>query len=169
MAAAVPPRVDRGTADVRDNGRMSSEDPTTRTQDPAAVERALRAGLEDFELSDEDRALLDRGDDALDADVAAGPLPVVAVVGRPNVGKSTLVNRIIGRREAVVEDVPGVTRDRVAYDAEWVGHRFTLVDTGGWETSVSGLAAMVARQAEYAAQTADVILFVVDATVGITD
>ena len=96
-------------------------------------------------------------------------LPVVAVVGRPNVGKSSLVNRIIGRREAVVEDVPGVTRDRVAYDAEWQNHRFTLVDTGGWETSVSGLAAMVARQAEYAAQTADVILFVVDATVGITD
>ncbi|GAA1989614.1 ribosome biogenesis GTPase Der [Nocardiopsis rhodophaea] len=95
--------------------------------------------------------------------------PVVAVVGRPNVGKSSLVNRIIGRREAVVEDVPGVTRDRVAYDASWQSAEFTLVDTGGWETSVSGLAATVARQAEYAAQTADVILFVVDATVGITD
>ncbi|KOX12394.1 ribosome biogenesis GTPase Der [Nocardiopsis sp. NRRL B-16309] len=102
-------------------------------------------------------------------DGAAPPLPVVAVVGRPNVGKSSLVNRIIGRREAVVEDVPGVTRDRVAYDAEWQNAKFTLVDTGGWETSVTGLAAMVARQAEYAAQTADVILFVVDATVGITD
>lgn len=97
------------------------------------------------------------------------PVPVVAVVGRPNVGKSSLVNRIIGRREAVVEDVPGVTRDRVAYDAEWQDIHFTLVDTGGWETSVSGLAAMVARQAEYAAQTADVVMFVVDATVGITD
>ncbi|WP_017591291.1 ribosome biogenesis GTPase Der [Nocardiopsis potens] len=95
--------------------------------------------------------------------------PVVAVVGRPNVGKSSLVNRIIGRREAVVEDVPGVTRDRVAYDASWQGRAFTLVDTGGWETGAEGLAAMVARQAEYAAQTADVILFVVDATVGITD
>ncbi len=111
---------------------MSIEDPTTQTEDPAAVERALRAGLEDFDLSDEDRALLERGDDALDAEAERGPLPVVAVVGRPNVGKSTLVNRIIGRREAVVEDVPGVTRDRVAYDAEWVGHQFTLVDTGGW-------------------------------------
>ncbi|GAB7099358.1 ribosome biogenesis GTPase Der [Thermobifida fusca] len=95
--------------------------------------------------------------------------PVVAVVGRPNVGKSSLVNRIIGRREAVVEDVPGVTRDRVAYDANWQGREFTLVDTGGWETNAKGLAAMVARQAEYAAETADVILFVVDATVGITD
>lgn len=97
------------------------------------------------------------------------PAPVVAVVGRPNVGKSSLVNRIIRRREAVVEDVPGVTRDRVAYDAEWQDIPFTLVDTGGWVTSVSGLAASVARQAEYAAQTADVVLFVVDATVGITD
>ncbi|MFC4565597.1 ribosome biogenesis GTPase Der [Nocardiopsis mangrovi] len=104
---------------------------------------------------------------AADTDIAVKP--VVAVVGRPNVGKSSLVNRIIGRREAVVEDVPGVTRDRVAYDASWQDREFTLVDTGGWETSVSGLAAMVARQAEYAAQTADVILFVVDATVGITD
>ncbi|WP_046471176.1 ribosome biogenesis GTPase Der [Allosalinactinospora lopnorensis] len=95
--------------------------------------------------------------------------PVVAVVGRPNVGKSSLVNRIIGRRQAVVEDVPGVTRDRVAYDASWREREFTLVDTGGWDINVSGLAAMVARQAEYAAQTADVVLFVVDATVGITD
>ncbi|ASU86191.1 ribosome biogenesis GTPase Der [Nocardiopsis gilva YIM 90087] len=104
-----------------------------------------------------------------EAAAEAAVKPVVAVVGRPNVGKSSLVNRIIGRREAVVEDVPGVTRDRVAYDASWQAAEFTLVDTGGWETSVSGLAAMVARQAEYAAQTADVILFVVDATVGITD
>ncbi|WP_017587195.1 ribosome biogenesis GTPase Der [Nocardiopsis ganjiahuensis] len=115
--------------------------------------------MSEFDVSDVGTA--PEGEDAA--------LPVVAVVGRPNVGKSSLVNRIIGRREAVVEDVPGVTRDRVAYDAEWQNHRFTLVDTGGWETSVSGLAAMVARQAEYAAQTADVILFVVDATVGITD
>ncbi|RNL86540.1 ribosome biogenesis GTPase Der [Halostreptopolyspora alba] len=95
--------------------------------------------------------------------------PVVAVVGRPNVGKSSLVNRVIGSRQAVVEDVPGVTRDRVAYDASWREREFTLVDTGGWDTNLSGLAAQVARQAEYAAQTADVVLFVVDANVGITD
>jgi GTP-binding protein len=96
-------------------------------------------------------------------------VPVVAVVGRPNVGKSTLVNRIIGRRQAVVEDVPGVTRDRVAYDAQWSGRRFTIVDTGGWEPDARERAAAIAAQAEVAARTADVILFVVDATVGALD
>jgi GTP-binding protein len=99
----------------------------------------------------------------------AGPLPVVAVVGRPNVGKSTLVNRILGRREAVVEDVPGVTRDRVAYDAAWSGRRFTLVDTGGWDPDAEGRAARITAQAEMAAAAADVVVFVVDATVGATD
>src|ERR1700759_4388972 len=94
--------------------------------------------------------------------------PVLAVVGRPNVGKSTLVNRLIGRREAVVQDVPGVTRDRVAYDALWNGRRFTLVDTGGWEPDATGLRAAVAAQAEYAMRSADAILLVVDATVGAT-
>jgi GTP-binding protein len=98
-----------------------------------------------------------------------GPLPIVAVVGRPNVGKSTLVNRIIGRREAVVEDVPGVTRDRVAYDAEWQGRRFTVVDTGGWLPDAEGLAAAIAEQARLAVDLADVVMFVVDATVGATD
>lgn len=96
------------------------------------------------------------------------PAPVVAVVGRPNVGKSTLVNRIIGRRAAVVQDVPGVTRDRVTYDAYWNGRRFTIMDTGGWEPNPSGLAANVARQAEHAMWAADVVLFVVDASVGST-
>jgi GTP-binding protein len=99
----------------------------------------------------------------------AGPVPVVAVVGRPNVGKSTLVNRILGRRQAVVEDVPGVTRDRVAYDAEWSGRRFTVVDTGGWAPDATDRAAAVAGQAEVAIATADVVLFVVEATVGATD
>jgi GTP-binding protein len=95
--------------------------------------------------------------------------PVVAVVGRPNVGKSTLVNRILGRREAVVEDVPGVTRDRVAYDATWAGRQFTVVDTGGWNPDAEGMAARIATQAELAVETADVVLFVVDVTVGATD
>ena len=109
------------------------------------------------------------GDVAADEDEVAGPVPVLAVVGRPNVGKSSLVNRIIGRREAVVEDVPGVTRDRVPYDATWNGRRFTVVDTGGWEHDAKGLAAQVAAQAEIAISLADAVLFVVDATVGPTD
>ena len=98
-----------------------------------------------------------------------GPQPVLAVVGRPNVGKSTLVNRILGRREAVVEDVPGVTRDRVTYDAQWRGRTFTVVDTGGWDPDAEGLAAAVSAQAEVAVAAADAVLFVVDTTVGATD
>ncbi|WP_431967874.1 ribosome biogenesis GTPase Der [Actinacidiphila sp. bgisy160] len=110
--------------------------------------------------------------DEVAGDLAAaghGPLPVVAVVGRPNVGKSTLVNRIIGRREAVVEDRPGVTRDRVTYEADWNGRRFKIVDTGGWEQDVLGIDASVAAQAEFAIEAADAVVFVVDATVGATD
>ncbi|MFE9425823.1 ribosome biogenesis GTPase Der [Kitasatospora sp. NPDC006697] len=112
-------------------------------------------GFEDGDLDLEDGAHL--------------PLPVLAVVGRPNVGKSTLVNRIIGRREAVVEDRPGVTRDRVQYEATWNGRRFKVLDTGGWEIDVLGIDAMVAAQAELGIETADAVLFVVDATVGATD
>ncbi|GAA0263520.1 ribosome biogenesis GTPase Der [Saccharothrix mutabilis subsp. mutabilis] len=108
-------------------------------------------------------------DESVDGEEGGGvPQPVLAVVGRPNVGKSTLVNRIIGRREAVVQDVPGVTRDRVAYDALWSGRKFTVVDTGGWEPDATGMYASVAAQAELAMATADAILFVVDATVGAT-
>ncbi|HEV7203643.1 MAG TPA: ribosome biogenesis GTPase Der [Jatrophihabitans sp.] len=101
----------------------------------------------------------------------AGPavMPVVAVVGRPNVGKSTLVNRILGRREAVVQDIPGVTRDRIAYDALWNGRRFTLVDTGGWEPDARGLQAMVSAQAERAVATADLVVFVIDGRTGATE
>ncbi|GAA1944310.1 ribosome biogenesis GTPase Der [Nocardioides hwasunensis] len=107
--------------------------------------------------------------DAVAVETETGPTPVLAVVGRPNVGKSTLVNRIIGRREAVVEDRPGVTRDRVSYDAHWNGRAFTVVDTGGWDPDARGLAERIAGQAEVAVSLADAVLFVVDATVGITD
>lgn len=112
----------------------------------------------DWELSDSELDDLD----------AAGPAPVVAIVGRPNVGKSTLVNRIIGRREAVVQDVPGVTRDRVSYDALWTGRRFVVQDTGGWEPDAKGLQQLVAEQASVAMRTADAVILVVDATVGAT-
>jgi GTP-binding protein len=85
------------------------------------------------------------------------------------VGKSTLVNRILGRRAAVVEDVPGVTRDRVAYDAAWGGRAFTLLDTGGWDSGARGMAARITAQAQLAVTAADVVVFVVDSTVGATD
>jgi GTP-binding protein len=107
------------------------------------------------------------------SDIAAAEesqvLPVIAVVGRPNVGKSTLVNRMLGRREAVVQDVPGVTRDRVSYDANWSGRQFVLVDTGGWAPDAKGMAARVTEQAELAVAAADAVVFVVDATVGPQD
>jgi GTP-binding protein len=95
-------------------------------------------------------------------------LPTVAIVGRPNVGKSTLVNRIIGRREAVVEDVPGVTRDRVSYEALWNGRTFMVQDTGGWEQDAKGMHRSIAQQAEIAMGTADLIVLVCDGNVGIT-
>ncbi|MER7950059.1 ribosome biogenesis GTPase Der [Streptomyces sp. NPDC096079] len=130
--------------------------------------------LGDAEYAEFMELAAEEGFDAADVEGAIeeaghGPLPVLAVVGRPNVGKSTLVNRIIGRREAVVEDKPGVTRDRVTYEAEWAGRRFKVVDTGGWEQDVLGIDASVAAQAEYAIEAADACLFVVDATVGATD
>ncbi len=129
---------------------------------------ALRASLADYELDDEDADLL-AGFTAGGEVVEMLPaLPVVAIVGRPNVGKSALVNRILGRREAVVEDTPGVTRDRVSYKAEWMDRRFTLVDTGGWEPDARGIDRSVAAQAEVAIELCDVVLFVVDAMVGAT-
>lgn len=131
--------------------------------------RAMRSSLEGFELEAEDEALLgDDGEFVGFQQPAPEALPVVAIVGRPNVGKSALVNRILGRREAVVEDVPGVTRDRVSYQAEWAGRRFSLVDTGGWEPDARGIDASVAGQAEVAIELCDVVLFVVDARVGAT-
>ncbi|MCO1338032.1 ribosome biogenesis GTPase Der [Kocuria polaris] len=137
-------------------------------EDAEARVASLRAGLGDYDLDEEDAALLAaEGEDFFDDEDGDVP-PVVAIIGRPNVGKSTLVNRIIGRREAVVEDVPGVTRDRVAYQAEWMGRDFTLVDTGGWEHDAKGIHARVAEQAEIAADIADAVIFVVDAMVGAT-
>ncbi|EHM95037.1 hypothetical protein HMPREF0975_00905 [Actinomyces sp. oral taxon 849 str. F0330] len=131
--------------------------------------QAMREGLSDYELDEEDLALLEADGELPTGDRTEPGLPVLAVVGRPNVGKSTLVNRVLGRREAVVQDTPGVTRDRVSYPAEWAGRRFTIVDTGGWEVDVAGLDAAVATQAEVAVEMADAVLLVVDAQVGITE
>ena len=96
-------------------------------------------------------------------------LPIVAILGRPNVGKSTLINRFIGRREAIVEDTPGVTRDRVQYECEWGGRRVIIMDTGGWESKPDGISVQVSASAELAMQEADVLCFVVDAQVGALD
>jgi len=142
-------------------GQLSEEDAAQRAA-------TLRAGLLDYDLGDEDLDLLDAASDDPDAIVFLPALPVLAIVGRPNVGKSALVNRIIGRREAVVEDTPGVTRDRVNYKGEWGNRQFTIVDTGGWEPDARGINASVAAQAEVAVDLADAVLFVVDATVGAT-
>lgn len=137
------------------------------TEDDAERVELLRSFLDEYELEDEDHALLDLADDETFERARPG-LPVVAIVGRPNVGKSTLVNRIVGKRVAVVQDNPGVTRDRVRYDAEWDGREFTLLDTGGWEPSLEGLDKSVADQSEVAIAEADVVILVVDATVGPT-
>ena len=129
---------------------------------------ALRTGLNEYDLDDEDFDVLDQISDDPDAIHYLPALPVIAIVGRPNVGKSALVNRILGRREAVVEDTPGVTRDRVTYKGEWHERRFSLVDTGGWEPDAKGIDASVAMQAELAIELCDVVMFVVDSNVGPT-
>ncbi|WP_146338768.1 ribosome biogenesis GTPase Der [Nesterenkonia sp. NBAIMH1] len=129
---------------------------------------ALRAGLEAYELEEDDADLLEDFVESEAEELYLPAPPVLAVVGRPNVGKSTLVNRIIRAREAVVEDVPGVTRDRVSYEAEWNGTDFTLLDTGGWEADAKGMAKQVADQAEMAVDEADAVVFVVDGLVGAT-
>ena len=140
--------------------------------DDAIEEQAYRqyaANLDDYELDEGDEGLLDgsafSADGESDRRKAVG---VIAVVGRPNVGKSTLVNRILGRRAAVVEDTPGVTRDRVSYDAEWAGTDFKLVDTGGWDAAVEGIDSAIASQAQIAVELADSVIFVVDALTGLT-
>lgn len=131
--------------------------------DPSASVAPSGAGPEEAEAASE-------GPGAAESELAApeAVAGVVAVIGRPNVGKSTLVNRILGRREAIVQERPGVTRDRKAVTAEWLGRRFTLVDTGGWMASASGLDGKVSAQAEQAVRDADAVLFVVDAVVGLT-
>ncbi|KXA15135.1 bifunctional cytidylate kinase/GTPase Der [Gardnerella pickettii] len=126
------------------------------------------ANLEGYDLDDEDRALLSGDLAGEDESKDAKAVGVIAVIGRPNVGKSTLVNRILGHRVAVVEDTPGVTRDRVSYDAEWAGTNFKLVDTGGWEADVEGIDSSIAQQAQVAVRLSDAVIFLVDGQVGLT-
>ncbi|MBN9176936.1 MAG: ribosome biogenesis GTPase Der [Microbacterium sp.] len=156
--------------DEYEGGPDQLEEKMAELDEGLAEQRAatLRDSLSDYDLDEDDTELL-AGFTAGGEIVEALPaLPVVAIVGRPNVGKSALVNRILGRREAVVEDTPGVTRDRVTYKAEWMDRRFSLVDTGGWEPDARGIDRSVAAQAEVAIDLSDVVLFVVDAMVGAT-
>ncbi|MGK9146756.1 ribosome biogenesis GTPase Der [Plantibacter flavus] len=153
---------DGGPDDLAD--RLLDLDEELATQRAAS----LRSGLADYDLEGDDLDILDGATEDPDEIRFLPALPVVAIVGRPNVGKSALVNRILGRREAVVEDTPGVTRDRVNYKAEWNDRRFTVVDTGGWEPDAKGIDASVAAQAEIAIDLSDVVVFVVDAMVGAT-
>ena len=127
------------------------------------------SNLEGYELDEGDEALID-GSAFISGENTERKkeVGVLAIVGRPNVGKSTLVNRVLGRRAAVVEDTPGVTRDRVSYDAEWAGTDFKLVDTGGWEADVEGIESAIASQAQIAVELADAVVFVVDGQVGLT-
>ncbi|TFD23425.1 ribosome biogenesis GTPase Der [Cryobacterium sp. TMS1-13-1] len=129
---------------------------------------ALRTDLDNYDLDEEDLDVLEAVTDDPDAIQYLPAVPVIAIVGRPNVGKSALVNRILGRREAVVEDTPGVTRDRVAYKGDWNERKFSLVDTGGWEPDAKGIDASVAAQAEIAIDLSDLVMFVVDSNVGPT-
>ncbi len=137
-------------------------------KEPEDLADNLKQELVEFELEPDDIELLDLELAEAEQGTFVPAPPVLAVVGRPNVGKSALVNRILGRREAVVQDEPGITRDRVSYKAEWNGRPFTLVDTGGWEVGAEGLNLSVAEQAEIAVDLADAVLFVVDAIVGAT-
>ena len=164
-----------GTEAVEDSlvGDTSQWRPTAAQEQWLAAQEAGGADLigdgHDADAAAEEVWTEDAWDELTVAQDTDTLLPVVAVVGRPNVGKSTLVNRILGRREAVVEDVPGVTRDRVRYQAQWAGTDFVLMDTGGWLDRVPGLSAEVTAQARRGVEQADVLLMVVDATVGVTD
>ena len=148
--------------DLKESLAIRDEKDSTRTASP--LERAVDAiEIDSTEISLEET--VDQIWELLKERELLG-LPIVAILGRPNVGKSTLINRFLGRREAIVEDIPGVTRDRVRYECEWNSREFILMDTGGWEAKPEGISIGVSAGAQVAIDEADVILFVVDAQVG---
>ena len=156
---------DLATKDVEQSLSRRDEIDSTRAVSPLAQ-------AEDAAVIDSSRLTLDEVTDQIWKWLKQRNLlglPTIAVIGRPNVGKSTLVNRMIGRREAIVEDTPGVTRDRVKYEAEWNGRRFFLIDTGGWEVKPEGISEKITAGAEAAISEADLIMFVVDTQVGALD
>ena len=156
---------DLATKDVEQSLSRRDEIDSTRAVSPLAQ-------AEDAAVIDSTRLTLDEVTDQIWKWLKQRNLlglPTIAVIGRPNVGKSTLVNRMIGRREAIVEDTPGVTRDRVKYEAEWNGRRFFLIDTGGWEVKPEGISEKITAGAEAAINEADLIMFVVDTQVGALD
>jgi GTP-binding protein len=155
----------RGVAAVEESLANRDEIDSTRTVSPLAM-AADAVHMDSTELTLEET--VERIWELLSQRSLLG-LPIVAILGRPNVGKSTLINRFIGRREAIVEDTPGVTRDRVQYECEWGGRRFIIMDTGGWESKPDGISVQVSAGAELAMQEADVLCFVVDAQVGALD
>ena len=159
------------TAEIRARDRFDGERSVAPMQ---RADDAWELDTTQLEIDEVVAAIVDRlietrfGESFVDDDpvVARRRLPRVVIVGRPNVGKSTLVNRILGARVAIVEEKPGVTRDRTEHDAEWLGRPFIVVDTGGWEHQATGMSAQVVEQAQRAIAEADVVVFVVDATVG---
>ena len=155
----------RGVAAVEESLAHRDEIDSTRTVSPLAMATDA-VHMDSTELNLEET--VERIWELLSQRSLLG-LPIVAILGRPNVGKSTLINRFIGRREAIVEDTPGVTRDRVQYECEWGGRRFIIMDTGGWESKPDGISVQVSAGAELAMQEADVLCFVVDAQVGALD
>jgi GTP-binding protein len=155
----------RGVAAVKESLANRDEIDSTRTVSPLAMATDA-VHIDSTELNLEET--VERIWELLSQRSLLG-LPIVAILGRPNVGKSTLINRFIGRREAIVEDTPGVTRDRVQYECEWGGRRFIIMDTGGWESKPDGISVQVSAGAELAMQEADVLCFVVDAQVGALD
>ncbi len=161
---------DRDLEGVEADVRRRDDEDTNREHSPLA--KAFDAWeLDSTDLTSEQAvaAIVERVRAVRPEAVPRAMRPLVAVVGRPNVGKSTLVNRILGRRVAIVEEKPGVTRDRTEHDTSWRGTPITVTDTGGWEHAATGMNASIVRQAEAALDVADLVLFVVDVTVGILD